>query len=367
MEKALSICIAVYNIKEKLLRECIESVIYDKSRDTEIIIGDDCSDERCGRICMEYASMDDRIIYVRPEKNGGVSRLRNLMLDMASGDVITFVDGDDAVSRGYTASARAAAFSGYDIVMIQWREFSGSVPLSDAGTVNILSVEQKAAEEFSLSCITGAPSGAEKYGIEKCTPSSVCTKIYKRDFLLKNNIRFKENLKKSQDVVFNTEAFFKCKSLGYMPRLMYFYRQNPDSVCHRYSADFENTVYDCIKYDTENIKSFFPNNTECIRLWSKYKLIFYIISNFELNIFHRKNKKSIFARRKDFEAFISREPFKTFFESFDFDSYNWEERKLVLKLAKKRCFAGLNFLYRHPIGFKIYGWTKNRLTTGNCL
>lgn len=354
----ISICVAIYNIDEKYLRECLDSVTADKSPQAEIILGDDCSVEKCAEICREYAASDSRIKYIRAAENGGVSRMRNAMIDAASGDYIVFVDGDDVVSEDYVKSLLKVCQTDYDIVMFDRENFSDTAPKTDFSEEEIRSIEPGAARVFSKSCITGAPPQIEKYGIKNGTPSSVCTKAYRRDFILQNNLKFKPGLKKSQDVEFNTGTFFHCKKLGYLPKSMYMYRINPTSICHRYSADLENIIDDCIKYDLENMNKFFPNDEECAALWGKYKLILHIISNFELNIFHHDNPKGKLARKEDFLEFVSAPPFDEFFKNFDFNSYDWNERRLVLRAAKKKNFELLNFMYKYPLSFRVYGKIK---------
>ena len=189
MEKKLSICVAVYNISEEYLRQCIESIIKDKSPDIQIILGDDCSENGSGEICGEYAKNDSRILYIRQEKNGGVSRLRNKMLYSASGEYIGFIDGDDVVSGYCIQAMKTAADTGFDIVMFEWQTFEKNVPKSKLNGSKVKKLPNEAGKRFSGACLTGAPPGIEAYGIKASTPSSVCNKIYKREFINQKGIK----------------------------------------------------------------------------------------------------------------------------------------------------------------------------------
>lgn len=358
----LSICVAVYNIKEEYLRACIESIISDLSDRAEMILGDDGSDEETAKICREYADGDCRIKYVRPEKNSGVSYIRNIMTDRASGETVTFVDGDDVVSHGYSkAICKALSLSDkrYDIVMFEWQRFENSVPYIKAEDTEIMPVSPCAAKKFSKACLTGAPPHTEKYGIDNSTPSSVCIKAYRREFLIKNSLKFKVGLEKSQDVEFNTRAFCECRSLGYLPQVLYLYRKNPDSVTNRYNPNIKKVLYDCIECDRKNLETLYHNDREPERLWKKYKLIHYIISFFELDVFHSDNPKSESERKADFIGFIEEEPFAEFFRTFDFSAYRWKERRLILRLAADKRFGVLNFMFKNPIAFRVYGKLKS--------
>lgn len=90
--------------------------------------------------------------------------------------------------------------------------------------------------------------------------------------MIENNLMFVPGIKKSQDVIFNTQAYFECKCLGYIPEKLYLYRKNSDSVTNRYSADFETVIRDCIKCDLYNLEHLFSGNAQTRMLWAKYKL-----------------------------------------------------------------------------------------------
>ena len=357
----LSICVAIYNIKEEYLRACIESILHGLSDEAELILGDDCSNEETAAVCCEYANRDCRIKYIRSPKNGGVSYIRNVMINKARGRMLTFIDGDDIVPNGYSATicgAIASSDEDYDIIMFKWQRFESTVPNVKTDSNKITALPSDASESFSKACLTGAPPNTEKYGITDSTPSSVCIKAYRHGFLDDNNLRFKVGLKKSQDVEFNTRAFFACRSLGYLPQILYLYRKNPASVTNRYNPNIKKILYDCIECDKSNLKTLYQNDKEIKQLWGKYKLIHYSISFFELGVFHKDNPKKAQERKKDFIDFIQEEPFGVLFKTFDFSSYHWNERRLILKLAARKRFAALNYMYKHPITFRIYGKIK---------
>ena len=96
MKKYLvSIIIPVYNIKNYITK-CIESVISQSYKNLEIILVDDGSSDESGLICDNYAKSDNRIKVIH-KKNGGLSDARNVAIDVAKGDFIYFIDGDDYI------------------------------------------------------------------------------------------------------------------------------------------------------------------------------------------------------------------------------------------------------------------------------
>ena len=93
----ISIIIPVYNV-EKYINKCLESVINQTYRNLEIILVDDGSEDKSGKICEEISIKDNRIRVIHKE-NGGLSDARNIGLDNSNGEYIAFIDSDDFIER----------------------------------------------------------------------------------------------------------------------------------------------------------------------------------------------------------------------------------------------------------------------------
>lgn len=95
----VSIIVPVYNAEEYLNR-CVDSILSQTMTDFELLLIDDGSKDNSGHMCDEYSEKDTRV-RVFHKTNGGVSSARNLGLDNAKGEWITFVDADDRCSCNY--------------------------------------------------------------------------------------------------------------------------------------------------------------------------------------------------------------------------------------------------------------------------
>ena len=95
----ISVIVPVYKA-EAYLHRCVDSILAQTFQDFEVLLIDDGSPDRSGEICDEYARKDNRVRVFHKE-NGGVSSARNLGLDNAIGEWITFVDSDDYVNVTY--------------------------------------------------------------------------------------------------------------------------------------------------------------------------------------------------------------------------------------------------------------------------
>lgn len=91
----ISIIVAIYNV-EDYLAKCIESILNQTYTNIELILVVDGSPDGSLNICQNYAARDSRITIIQKE-NGGQSTARNAGLDVAQGEYIGFVDGDDWV------------------------------------------------------------------------------------------------------------------------------------------------------------------------------------------------------------------------------------------------------------------------------
>ena len=89
----ISIIVPIYNAGKTLHRR-IDSILSQTYTSWELLLIDDGSTDTSGPICDEYAARDARVRVFHKE-NGGVSSARNVGLDNARGEWITFVDADD--------------------------------------------------------------------------------------------------------------------------------------------------------------------------------------------------------------------------------------------------------------------------------
>lgn len=96
-EELISIIVPVYNV-EAYIHQCIKSIIEQSYKNLEIILVDDGSKDKSGKICDDYARKDKRIKVIH-KKNGGLSDSRNAGITVATGKYIAFVDSDDWIEK----------------------------------------------------------------------------------------------------------------------------------------------------------------------------------------------------------------------------------------------------------------------------
>ena len=121
IQDLISIIVPIYNA-EKHLHRCIDSILAQTFTDFELLLIDDGSTDSSGAICDEYAQKDSRI-RVFHKVNGGVSSARNLGLDNAGGEWITFVDADDSIKPEYLRNLLGHTHTGADLIF-SYAEFN---------------------------------------------------------------------------------------------------------------------------------------------------------------------------------------------------------------------------------------------------
>lgn len=89
----VSVLMAVYNT-DRFLRQALDSILQQTFTDFELVIIDDGSTDRSGKILERYAARDARIRLTRRE-NRGVARTRNELIALARGELVAVMDGDD--------------------------------------------------------------------------------------------------------------------------------------------------------------------------------------------------------------------------------------------------------------------------------
>ena len=94
-----SICIPVYNVEERWLRKCIESVEKQYYTNWQLCLADDGStDERVKKVLREYEQKDTRIQVVYRKENGHISKATNSALQIAEGEFVVLMDNDDELA-----------------------------------------------------------------------------------------------------------------------------------------------------------------------------------------------------------------------------------------------------------------------------
>ncbi|WP_407535779.1 glycosyltransferase family 2 protein [Cetobacterium somerae] len=252
----LSVIIPAYNV-EKYIERCINSVLNQYLKNIEIIVINDGLKDKTSDICLKISENNKNIIY-KKVKNGGCSAARNLGVSMAKGKYIAFLDSDDWVdSDMYINMIEEAEKNQADIVICGFKKLD---------------------ENKNLLSTVKIPKRNNKNEYIDCTTewfASPCNKIYKRDLLEKNNIRFLLNIYTGEDMFFNFISFFYSKNIISLDEPYYNYFMNQNSVSNNYKnrTDIYIVIRELISFYKRN--GVYKENINKIRECFKYHGIMY--------------------------------------------------------------------------------------------
>lgn len=209
----ISVIIPVYKV-EPFLNHCIQSVVGQTYQNLEIILVDDGSPDNSGAICDVWAAKDSRIKVIHQENAGG-AQARNAALDVATGDLIGFVDSDDYVAPDMYAHLVSLLEQGADI--------------AECGHINVTDDAVTFAEcNFKTQKYT-AEEAMRLHIQDIAFRQLIWNKLYRREII--GSIRFPKG-KKIDDEFFTYQVLGNARTLIRSDRICYAYRQQTDSVMH---------------------------------------------------------------------------------------------------------------------------------------
>lgn len=224
----ISIIVPVYNT-EKYLDRCIQSILAQTYINFELLLVDDGSTDSSSAICDQYAEQDSRIRVFHKE-NGGASSARNIGLDNAQGEWITFVDSDDMVKNDYLYAM--ISHPDADLIVSSF-EFLDKIEDWDNSISNKFYKKQEI-----------------KYFIDRYTWSvvlcaTVC-KLFKTTLI--GLLRFNDNISSKEDTIFTFEYLTKVNTIRTIENWGYQYRRGLNESLSTKSLSHNECLYIIKKY-----------------------------------------------------------------------------------------------------------------------
>lgn len=213
----ISILMPVYNV-EKYLEACIDSVLAQTFTDFEVICIDDGSTDKSGIILDDYALKDSRIKVIHKE-NTGYGKTMNMALGKAKGKYIGIVESDDTIETDMFQNLYNAAAK-YDLDLVKadfyavWDNEDGTIRKQYFNLTDDLTMYNR---------VLNPNIELDSYLLKKFTWNA----LYKKDLLIKNNIKYNETPGASfQDNGFWFQTFYWAKRVMFLDRAVYNYRQD---------------------------------------------------------------------------------------------------------------------------------------------
>ena len=234
---AVSVVIPVYKV-EAYLRRCVDSVLSQTLQDLQIILVDDGSPDGCPRICDDYAANDARIRVIHKE-NGGLASARNAGMAVAEGKWLFFLDSDDWLDSDGLENLVAVGEE-HKVDFVRYRAIRSGWPGMEVHAPCMVEPVRELRHGYY----------DRKQILEEVYPRLLVTpqltmgavvgawgSLYDLDFLRRNDLRFYEEVKFSEDLVFSARVVRAAKSFYFVDTPgVYHYFYNPNSISKSFRA-----------------------------------------------------------------------------------------------------------------------------------
>lgn len=198
----VSVIIPAYNVRP-FLQRTLESALRQTLPHTEIIVVDDGSTDGTDAVCDAYAARHPRHLRVVHQANRGVSAARNRGLELARGEYVAFLDGDDYLADDFCELLyRAARASRAEICRASTVRCYPNGVTHDDNRMNDAIAALKSPLFFLYYMFSA---------------------LYQRRFLEAHGLRFEEDIVLCEDNLFVNQAVLSCRRLALEGRARYYY------------------------------------------------------------------------------------------------------------------------------------------------
>lgn len=299
----VSVIIPVYNV-EALLGRSLSSVTSQTLSDIEIICINDCSTDNSLSILKSWENRDSRIKLISLPQNGGLSRARNVGMEAACSPYIYFLDSDDWIDVDYLEMMYAKALeTGLAVVVnssiVKEYEDPDKDPVKENWGFTDSGFYPSAFVQSHMLCV-------------------VCARLFKRDYLVKNDIRFPNSRYAGEDIGFSGLADLLQTNSFVFSGPYYHYWQRKGSLSHTEGRGFEyirnyHLLYHALvsrNVSLDGVKLFYCDFLN-IDSQEKFDLIWSYLNEAGPAILQQRNLYTVLENRV-FDAVMSSSDFESF-------------------------------------------------------
>ncbi|OKZ09784.1 glycosyltransferase [Bacteroides stercorirosoris] len=259
MEKiSVSIIVPVYQA-ESYLQKSVETITQQTLQNIEILLVNDGSTDNSPALCDELSRRDKRIRVIH-QKNSGQSSARNTGIEAAQGEYIGFMDNDDFLYPKMCETLyKNAKNNDADISACSYitKDESGKTS-HDKHNGKIYKYDNR--------------QGVKELLTREILDIYVWTKIYRKEFLNKENIRFEEG-RSEEDWLFNRLAYFAAKKSVMEDTPVYLYIERQNSTCRTFYKKNLKKYLDDVCYRMQLIENEVANKYPDLQFWAKRQTI----------------------------------------------------------------------------------------------
>jgi glycosyltransferase involved in cell wall biosynthesis len=239
MNLKISIIVPAYNL-EKYISKTLDSLRKQTFDNFEVYIIDDASTDKTVEHVKKFCEIDKRFNLIKLSQNGGISHARNVGIQVAKGDYIIFVDGDDSLSKD--ALKRLNNEISVSNEKIDAVYFNLKVVSDGDNAVTIR--EKRYGKDRVKDGILDTKQALQALFSNKIKHTTP-TYLFSLDILKNNDISFPEDRDYGEDFATIYRILAKSKNVKVISDRLYLYTQRMGSATHTYN----------IKYAQDNLKT----------------------------------------------------------------------------------------------------------------
>lgn len=331
IKNSVSFILPVYNIAKDYISQCINSILTQIGPADEIIIVDDGSKREIAEF---LDSFSNELCIVIHKQNEGVSTARNCGIEKAKSRWICFIDPDDYIDGNCLKEVKTVLESEQDIYLFDYFFIS-----NNQKPVLYHFFPQQTISKEELYCSLLDDPKFVSVNVSPIGCGVPWAKIYKKDFLLKNQLFFDSECIRMQDNVFNMYAFSKTDRIEYVQKAFYYYRFDH---CNSYLNDYRPKVTAAFMYIASLRNDFFGTNVCSNRI--KYllnKWYVNILKTATNDIINIMNPITHSKRKTELKELPKKFPFLIVYESKNIFSF---KERVFLWLVKRGNYRLIRFL-----------------------
>lgn len=336
----ISVVIPIYN-KEKYICRIMNSLKEQTYQNIEVIIIDDGSTDDSYKIAKSYE--DNKKVFVYKQINQGVSAARNKGISYSKGEWLSFLDPDDLITKTYFEELIKFE-NNYDIIACccyavdgDKKELNRFFPsnMTFTGKRKRILFRQLLDETYlqpgKTFTAVGVPWG----------------KLYRRSFIIKNNLHFNTKLKKQEDNVFNMYAFKYARRIFYLNKPLYLYFI--EHIKNDYISTYDNYAIQNAKVLQQERMNFFNKNhmffdKQTRRIFND-TTVSLLIGSFNKYLLNKENSQTYFEKRKLYFNIINFLSFKKVLDSLNIFEVNGFIHRVIAFFMKCKLFYPVNFIW----------------------
>lgn len=319
MSIILSIVVPTYNV-EKFIGKCASSILSQVTENVEVIFINDCSTDNSEKILFEtieqYPDLSNQIRVIRTSSNSGIAAVRNLGIQLANGDYIYQIDGDDYLEP-LVISKYLEILYNKDVDILVFNYF---IDYGDKKELTIVS--PSSLDDFMRGVLSSRIT------------ASIWNKIIKKALIVENNLKFIDGVNYGEDYYWISILLNKANNVIFLDVIGYNYvRYNGNS----YTSNIKNEYIDGLFSIFSELEEIFLNYKSDIDYAKKEKII--------------KNIKFI----NDYETL---KKMKFFLNDVKFHDIGSVDYVFYFILSKIGPFLVLPFCYAYRIILVVYIFLK---------